>query len=87
MIPIYKVTFFAESDFYGEICNKLYDMRLLFNATHAGLFATGWHFSVDDMTTDQKKVLLNFLRKLFNNKDFYFSSSFHVGYIKREEEL
>lgn len=81
MIAIYKVTFFSKSDFYNEICNKLYDMRLLFNAESAGLLNDGWHFSVNEMTTEQKKVLCDFLRNLFNDKDFHFTASFHVGYI------
>lgn len=78
MIPIYRVTFFSKSDFYGEICNKLYDMRLLFNAEYEDY---GWYFSVNEMTTEQKKVLCDFLRNLFNNKDFHFLASFHIGYI------
>lgn len=84
MIPVYKVTFFSKSDFYGVICDKLYDMRLLFNADHTGLLSDGWYFSVNEMTTEQKKVLCNFLRNIFNDKDFHFTSSFHVGYIDKE---
>ncbi len=83
MNPIYKINFYVENkDFYfQEVSNKLHDMNLSFCANYAGKARNGWSFEVMDITEIQKRNLIHFIRKLFNNNEFRFAASFHVGYI------
>lgn len=82
MKRIFKIYFSVDSDFYNDVCNKLYDMRKLFNAESNGLFFNSFTFMVPEIDDEERKKLIVFLRDLLKNKEFNFSSCYHVGFIK-----